>query len=227
MATDEFEDQAEQIGPQIRGLDEERRIAAACRGSANPVALAWIAEALAFDGTTSVVDLGAGLGGPLAWFRQRYGCTGLALEPSAAAVATAASVFGLAVVRASAEAVPLRDAAFDVALLLGVVSVVDDATAALREARRVGGHLGLLDYCSTSSRTVVAGGSRFPTADRLAELLAGTGWHIEQMEHVAVSAPLRWREAHDDIDVEPDPSEAEVIAAIEAGDLAPHMVAAR
>lgn len=227
MAASEFEVQAEQIGRQITTLDADRRIAAACRGSANPAALAWLAEALGLTASTSLVDLGAGLGGPLAWFRARYGCAGIAVEPSDPAIVAAGSLFGLVAVRASANAVPLRDGAVDVTLLLGVVSVVDDPTAALHEARRVSRRLGVLDYCSTRGSMFSAGGSHFPTPEHLGELLAQAGWSIEQIEHVAVDAPPRWREALAGIEVPADPAEDAVAGAIDAGAIAPFMVAAR
>ena len=50
---------------------------------------------------------------------------------------------------------------------------------------------------------------------------------LHTAEHVAVGAPATWRDALDDLDVEPDPAEAEVVAAIDAGDIAPFMVTAR
>lgn len=227
MATSEFEEQADQIGRQLPRLDDDRQIAAACRGSANPAALAWLAEASGLSSTTTVVDLGAGLGGPLAWLRARYEAPGVAVDPSEAALRAAAGTFGVIAVRAGAEALPFRGASFDVALMLGVVSVVADPNAALREARRVAGRLGLLDYCATGSSAVHAGGSRFPTPAVLEGWVAAAGWSIEQVEDVGVGAPVRWRDALDEVEVAPDRAEEEVAQAIRSGAIAPIMVAAR
>ncbi|MGE0881601.1 MAG: class I SAM-dependent methyltransferase [Acidimicrobiia bacterium] len=227
MTTDEFEQQARQIGDRILVLPDDQRIAAACRGSANPAALAWLGEALGLSTATSLVDLGAGMGGPLAWFRLRYDCAGIAMEPSGAAASVAATLFGLVVLRASGESTPFRDGGFDTALMLGVVSVVDDALRSLREARRVGRRLGVLDYCSTGPSTVTAGGSHFPTPARLKNMLAATGWSIDQAAPVAIDAPATWRDAVDRLAVEPARAEREVVAAIESGAIAPFMVVAR
>jgi hypothetical protein len=95
MSDTEFGEQAASIAAQIPELPSEDRIAAACRGSGNPVALAWLAENLQLNESATVVDLGAGLGGPAEWMRARYQCTVIAVEPEPQAAAAGSSLFAL------------------------------------------------------------------------------------------------------------------------------------
>lgn len=216
----EFVDEAAELVERIAGMGGTERIAAACRGSANPAALRWLADALALAADHRVVDLGGGLGGPAAWLRNEVGCEVIAADPSPPAAAAVTRLFGLPSVQATAASAPFADGAFDVALLLGVVSVVDDRLAVIREARRVGARVGVLDYCSTTGSTLTAGGSDFPSAEQLAAEL-GAVW--ERVESVRVDAPTPddWARAAEraQAGVPEPPSEREVAAAIEAGRL--------
>jgi SAM-dependent methyltransferase len=226
----EFDEAAAAIAAELGDVDIDRRMAAACRGSGNPAALAWLAEGLGLHADTRVIDLGAGLGGPAAWLARRYGCAVVALEPATGAAAGAESLFELTVVRGEASAVPFRDDSFDVALLLGVVSVVDDAAAVLREARRVGTRLGLLDYCAAASGVVRAGGSEFPPSAALEAAVEATGWNVVQAVDLTVPPPVSWDEAASGLDADigddAKASEAEVVAAIDSGRIAARMLIA-
>lgn len=224
----EFDEQATAIAEQVRGAEFDERVAAACRGSGNPAALAWLAEGLALGPGTDVVDLGAGLGGPAAWLGRRFGCAVLAAEPAGGAVRSARDLFGLTCVRSSADASPFRGGAFDVGLLLGVVSVVDDPLRTLAEARRVARRLGVLEYCAAGADTVHAGGSRFPGVDVLGDLLDAAGWMVDQSTVLTIDPPQRWVDAAEAAAVgvevdEASASEREVGEAIERGDLVPHL----
>ena len=145
MSDTEFGEHAAAIADRIRMLAPDDRIAAACRGSGNPGALAWLAESLRLGNTTAVVDLGAGLGGPAAWMRSRYGCTVVAVEPATPAARAAASLFELPTVVAPANQAPFAADSFDAALLIGVVSVTPSPGNFLAEASRIARELGLLD----------------------------------------------------------------------------------
>ena len=230
MSEAEFDEAASAIAAELDGVDIDRRVAAACRGSGNPAALAWLAEGLGLRAEMRAIDLGAGLGGPASWLSRRYGCAVVALEPAAGAAAGAAALFELTVVRGGAGAVPFRDDSFDVALLLGVVSVVDDAAAALHEAPGVGTRLGLLDYCASGSGVVRAGGSEFRPSAALEAGVEAAGWDVVQAVDLTVPPPVSWDEAADaletDIGDEARASEAEVAAAIEAGRIAPRLLIA-
>lgn len=159
MSDAEFDRQASLIADQIPSLPARDRIAAACRGSGNPVALSWLAEGLHLDESTTVIDLGAGLGGPSAWLHEHFDCPCINVEVSAGAAA--AQIFGTPTICGCAEHAPIRSDSVDVALLLGVLSVVAHPAAVLNEAFRVADRLGVLDYCSATCSAVHVGGSTF------------------------------------------------------------------
>lgn len=228
MSDPEFEDEARELLCRIGRLHGEDRIAASCRGSANPAALGWLADTLALSSGDRVVDLGAGLGGPAAWMRSYIGCSVIASDPSPAAVAGAHQLFGLVTVQATAASTPFAVDGFDAVMLLGVLSVVDDRTSVVREARRVGRRVGVLDYCSASTETLCVGGSRFPSIDELTSELA-SAWDQVSVMRVDGPTPASWdraaERAHDGV---PQPSsEREVVDAIEAGRLVAHALVGR
>jgi ubiquinone/menaquinone biosynthesis C-methylase UbiE len=218
----EFDRQASLIADQIPSLPEADRIPAACRGSGNPAALSWLAEGLRLDRSTTVVDLGAGLGGPSAWLCEHFGCRCINLE--VAARAAAAQIFGTPTIRGCAEQAPIRSDSADVALLLGVLSVITHPELALAEALRIARRVGILDYCSTTGNAFTAGGSSFLPADELRRQVHTAGWRIVQFAPVTVPAPHTWTEAAESIDVQPAATEVEVIHAIESGQIAPVML---
>jgi len=227
MSESEFGEQAAEIADRITDLAPDDRIAAACRGSGNPVALAWLAENLRLSSSSRVADLGAGLGGPSAWMQSRYGCTVFAVEPQQRAATAAVDLFGGPMVVSDADPTPFVDDAFDVALLLGVVSVVDDPRAVLREAHRIADALGLIEYCSTGDNPVLAGGSTFPTVDALTAMVSDS-WTIDQTSAVSVETPSSWAHASEVVhdDSASDPDEEEVGRAIAEGRIAPIMLVA-
>lgn len=228
MSDVEFDDEAGALIEPIGRLQADDRIAAACRGSANPLALRWLAETLQLSEADVVADVGAGLGGPAAWMRSHVGCGVVAADPSQAAVGGARRLFGLMAVQATAASAPFLGDGFDAVLLLGVLSVVDDRAAVIREARRIGRRVGVLDYCSTNADTVRAGGSRFPPAQVLAADLASV-WADVRVKRVDEPAPAAWtraaEQAHAGV---PRPkSERDVADAIEAGRLLPYALVGR
>jgi SAM-dependent methyltransferase len=217
----EFDEQAARVGRQAEEMRGRDRIAAASRGSGNPAALAWLAENLRVRADSTVIDLGAGLGGPAAWLRDRYRCTITCVEPAESASRELVRLFGLRVVVAAADHLPLDADSFDVGLLLGVLSVVPSPAAVLNEAGRVAQRLGVLEYCSTGHSAVRAGGSTFPTVDCLVDMLLVNGWQVEQHSPLGIATPVSWSAAADQVSVEPEPSEQEVVAAIADGRIAP------
>ena len=225
MSDTEFGQQAASIAAQIPELAPEDRIAAACRGSGNPVALTWLAENLRLNASATVLDLGAGLGGPATWIRTRYQCTVIAVEPAPQAASAASSLFALPVVVAAADAAPFVDDSFDAALLLGVVSVMSEPRGALREAARLARSLGLLEYCSTGADTVRAGGSTFLTPQALCDSVESM-FRIDEFAAVSIDTPYRWAEALDAVHVTSVPDEREVARAIDGGRIAPFMLVA-
>lgn len=143
----------------------------------------------------------------------------------------AARLFPTPVVRATADSVPLRSGGFDVALVLGVLSVVAAPVTVAAEAARVARRVGVLEYCSTGAAPRTLGGSHFPTPDGLDAWLVAGGLAVVQRVAQPVPAPAGWQWAGAAHDPGPDhpgaeAAEREVVEAIERGDLVPHLVLA-
>ena len=87
-------------------------------------------------------------------------------------------------------------------MLLGVLSVVDDRTSVVREARRLGRLVGVLDYCSASAETLCVAGSRFPSVDELTAEMA-SAWEQVSVMRVDEPTPAPWdraaERAHDGV----------------------------
>ena len=232
----EFDEGALAVAASVLSEPPAVRMAAAARGSANPAALAWMAESLQLDAATRVVDLGAGLGGPAAWIQARYHSRVIGLEPASGAVTGACQLFDgddfgpLTMVQGSVLACPLRSDSFDVALLLGVLSVLVKPEVALAEALRVAPRIGVWEFCSTTGRSLQAGGSTFPTVGELRAQLATAGWMVRDVLAQLPDPPAVWKAAgSNDVVGVPDAavaSEREVSGAIEGGLLEPTVLVA-
>ncbi|GAA2133048.1 class I SAM-dependent methyltransferase [Actinomadura napierensis] len=220
--TAEFDDVAGWTADAVEQLGEGYAIPAACRGSANPAALAWLAEACELRAGTRLLDVGAGIGGPAAWAAERFGVRPVLLEPMPAACRAAARLFGLPVIAADGRRIPLRAGSVDAVWCLGVLDTVADKAALLREIHRVlrpGAPLGLLAVVARSPRALPAPeGNLFPTRRRLASLLDGTGFDLVEQTGLPGGVPLSWSRRAEQV--------AAVVAAGHAADRA-HALAAR
>lgn len=192
----EFDDVARWTADAVEELGVRYAIPAACRGSASPAALAWLAEACELSAGTRLLDVGAGAGGPAAWAAERFGARPILLEPMQAACRAAARLFGLPVVVADGVRIPLRTGSVDAAWCLGVLCTVEDKDALLGEIHRVltpGASLGLLVVVAQSPQSLKAPeGNEFPTQDELAALLDRTGFTLLEQTTRPVDAPLSW-----------------------------------
>jgi SAM-dependent methyltransferase len=192
----------------VRELGPDHAVPAGCRGSGSPSDLAWLAEATEVGAHTRVVDVGSGVGGPAAWLAERFGPTPVCVEPMRGAAAAGRRLFGLPTVVADAADLPLRSAAFDVVLCLGVLCTVPaaDRPRLLGELRRVlrpGGALGLLVFVARGPLPgPLPEGNDFPTEDALGALLAAGGFAVEQSVEAAglARAPHAWQERADAVD---------------------------
>lgn len=226
MSLDEYECAAQQAGDALDGIARAEAVAAACRGSGNPAALAWLAEACSLDDSSRLLDLGGGLGGPAAWVSDRYGCEVVTIDPVTAAAAVARDVFHLTSAAASGAALPFADRSFDVCWLLGVLSVVESATDVLREAARVSSTFGAIVYVSTSAQMVEAGGSRFRTRTQLQTALRVTGWDLSAgPASTALPPPPTWQD-HASL-VEPEDDERAVARELADGRIESLLVVGR
>lgn len=178
----EFDTVAEWTAQVAADLGPDYYIPAACRGSGSPASLDWLLASLRPRARDTMIDVGAGLGGPAAYAAERAGVRPVLLDPEHGACRAAARLFRAPVVRADATALPFPDGAADVAWCLGVLCTAPGAAvqlAMLRELRRVlrpGGRLGLLVFtAATRSLDDPPQGNHFPTGGELSALISRAG----------------------------------------------------
>jgi ubiquinone/menaquinone biosynthesis C-methylase UbiE len=192
----EFGDFADWTADAVEQLGAGHAIPAACRGSSSPAALAWLAEACELAPGDTLLDVGAGVGGPAAWAAERFGVRPILVEPMLSACRAADRLFGLPVVTADGGRLPLRSGTADVGWCLGVLCTVEDKTALLGELHRVlkpGASLGLLVVVSRTQRQLPApDGNHFPTQCELDGLLAVAGFEVLEQIACPGAAPLSW-----------------------------------
>ena len=167
----------------VRELGPEYAIPAACRGSASPAWLRWVADGLALSPGDAFLDAGAGLGGPAAWVRDHYRLRPVLAEPMTGACLGARRLFGLPALAAWSQQLPFRDATFDAVWLLGVYCTVEDQPGLLKELRRVlndTGRLGMLVLVQVAENlTAPPTGNHFPTGQGLRSRLIEAGFVID------------------------------------------------
>lgn len=201
-ASEEFDTEAAWTVEILAELAPDDAIPGACRGSGDPAALDWLADALEVNQASRFLDLGGGIGGPAAWLRQRQGCDPVVAEPMIDAVRGTRTLFDLASV-AVLDELPFAGGAFDAAWALAVLSTVDDKALALSELHRVvapGGHLGLQEYLRTAERVdEPPAGNDFLSFPELTTALARAGFDV--VEDISVdqldSPPADWQAAAD------------------------------
>ncbi|WBQ03630.1 class I SAM-dependent methyltransferase [Kribbella sp. CA-293567] len=192
----EFDDVAGWTADAVEQLGDGYAIPAACRGSASPAALAWLAEACELSAGTTLLDVGAGVGGPAAWAARRFGVRAVLLEPMQTACRAATRLFGLPVLAADGARIPLRTNSIDTAWCLGVLCTVEDKAALLGEIHRVlrpGAPLGLLVVVASGRRSQpLPEGNHFPVQYELDRLLDGAGFSLVEQTTRPDIAPLSW-----------------------------------
>ncbi|MDQ2839267.1 MAG: methyltransferase domain-containing protein [Actinomycetota bacterium] len=201
-ASDEFDTEAAWTVEILVDLAPDDAIPGACRGSGDPAALDWLADALEVNQASRFLDLGGGIGGPAAWLRQRQGCDPVVAEPMIDAARGARTLFDLAAV-AVLDQLPFAAGTFDAAWALAVLSTVDDRALTLSELHRVlapGGHLGLHEFLRTVERLDdPPAGNDFLTLAELANALSAAGFEI--VEDIGAdrldSPPADWQAAAD------------------------------
>jgi ubiquinone/menaquinone biosynthesis C-methylase UbiE len=181
-------------------LGPDYAVIAACRGSAHPAALGWLAEQLGLRSQTRLLDSGGGIGGPAAWWAQNFGAHAVVTDPMPSAMGAAHRLFGLPTAIATSQQLPCRDASFDAAALLGVLSVTDDKAGVIREKRRIlrpGGRLGLLVYARQQDRLDEQPvDTSFASWDEVQAMLNDNGFTINDSAFVdeLPESPSMWRE---------------------------------
>lgn len=194
----EFDDLAGWTAEAVERLGLDHAIPAGCRGSASPTALAWLAEACQLLSGTRLLDLGAGVGGPAAWARRRYGVRPVLVDPMPGACRAAVRLFGLSAVLADGLAIPLRSMCVEAAWSLGVLCTVDEKYELLRELHRLlipGGPLGLLVLVAqTADPKPAPEGNSFPSQPELIAVLAKAQFSVVEQITAPVDVPSSWTE---------------------------------
>lgn len=178
----EFDTVASWTATAVEKLGRDHALPAACRGSGSPAVLAWLCEGLRLRPGTSLLDVGAGVGGPAAFAQQRYGAAPVLTDPMPAAVRASRRLFGLPALVADGQDLPFRDGVFDCAWALGVLCTTEEKSALLSEVRRVvrpGGGLGLLVLVRTvETLPDQPEGNSFPSREEVLRLVATAGFQL-------------------------------------------------
>ncbi len=193
-------DVALSLGPQYR-------LPAACRGSGSPGVLRWFIDRLGLLPETTMLDCGAGVGGPAAFAAEEVQVRPVLTEPEFEACLASRRLFDFPAVQASFP-LPFASGSFEAVWSLGVLCTVDDQGGFLRELRRVlttHGRLGLLVFVATRDQlSDQPAGNHFPTADGLRQLLDDAGFRTEDSATQAEFAQTSnlWQERVDAVEAE-------------------------
>jgi SAM-dependent methyltransferase len=204
----EFDTVAEWTAEAALALGPEHHLAAGCRGSGSPAALDWLLRHLRVDERTTLLDSGAGVGGPAAYAARGRGARPVLVEPEVGACRASRRLFGLPVVRGDAARLPMANARFGAAWSLGVLCTMDEQVSLLRELVRVTAppsRVGLLVYVARHHELPEQpAGNDFPTASQLIGLVAEAGLRVDAWASVSTlpPAPDRWRQRERDVDEE-------------------------
>lgn len=191
---------------------EQLRWAATCRGTGDRPVLELLARAIAQGAPSgSIVDVGAGTGGPSAYLSVRTGLPVLAVEPSTSSLRTARHLFGdvdrVQFVQGTSESLPAPDGSAAAVTMLGLLSLLEDVTPTLREARRVaapGAVLALTDYTAPDAdardSVDLPDGTSPDVSGELLAALAATGWDVEHVVDGAMLPDRAWLACRDAVD---------------------------
>ena len=196
----EFDTVAEWTAELALALGPDHHLPAGCRGSGGPGALDWLLDRLAPRPGQTLLDVGAGVGGPAGYAARRAGVRPVLVEPERGACRAARRLFGVPALQADGAALPIAADSVDLLWSLGVLSTVPDQPALLGELRRVaraGARIGLLVYLAREPVRGAPEGNDFPSPAALADLLAAAGLHVTARAALAgmPDAPAGWDEA--------------------------------
>ncbi|WP_341924506.1 class I SAM-dependent methyltransferase, partial [Nocardioides psychrotolerans] len=115
MSTDtamdaEFDTMAHWVADAVAELGDDHALPAACRGSGSPSGLEWLARTMGVRRDATLLDVGAGTGGPAELVARRLGATPMLAEPMPDACDAAQRMFGRPVSVADGASLPFADA---------------------------------------------------------------------------------------------------------------------
>jgi SAM-dependent methyltransferase len=199
-AAAEFDTLAEWTARVAKDLGPDFHVPAGCRGSGSPAVLDWLIEQLGIGAGESLLDCGAGVGGPAAYAAAQRGVRPVLVEPQSGGVHASRTLFGLPAIRADASVLPFADKTFDTAWALGVLCTTESQLELLSELRRVvrpPGRIGLLVLVSAElSPAGEPDNSFFPTVESLSDLLRRADLHVDAWRSAADiwDPPAQWNE---------------------------------
>lgn len=175
------------------------RVPVACRGTGDPGLFARLAAGLELTGGERVLDVGCGIGGPMAWLARERAVEVVGVDIMEPTVRGVGRLFpSLAAMVATSRALPFHTGVFDAAWIIGALEMIGRKRDALTEIRRVlapGGRLAvytLVASCRVSDSPLA---DRFEERDRLLREMRGVGFEVVRASESALPAPPeRWSE---------------------------------
>ena len=194
----EFGRYAEWLAEAALALELPDPVPAACRGTANPVLFERMADSIGARPGMTVLDLGCGIGGPGAWLATERGCNVIGVDLMEPGVRALKRLFPeQPAVVASSTSLPFPNARFDAVWILGVIELIADKNAALREVQRVlapRGRVGLYTYVARAPLNHVPRADRFEPVETVRSAIAAAGLEIVEAERVELpKKPEDWR----------------------------------
>lgn len=189
----------EALGSVVSSMPVSPRAIASCVGINTPEALLWSHRWVERCGT--VLDVGAGLGGPATFMHQlRVGPTVLC-EPNPRLADYAREFTGLTTVRAAADALPFADRSFGGLTALAMLSRVDDRRRSLQQMAKVvraGGRASIWAYVSATDRVWSTPNATFTSLSEVESDLMMSGFEIVEWQTAgAFGHDPMWSEIQD------------------------------
>lgn len=196
----EFDTMADWTARVAKDLGQDFYIPAGCRGSGSPAVLDWLIEQLDLGSGETLLDCGAGVGGPAAYAAAQRDVRPVLVEPQAGGNNASRALFGFPALRADASVLPFADETFDAAWTLGVLCTTESQVELLSELRRVvrpPGRIGLLVLVADElSPAGEPDNSFFPTVESLSDLIDRADLRVDAWRSAADiwSPPEQWQE---------------------------------
>lgn len=180
-------------------LAVDDRVPVACRGTGDPDLFTRLAAGLELTGGEKVLDVGCGIGGPMAWLVRERAVDVIGVDVMEPTVRGLGRLFpSLSAVVATSRALPFATGAFDAAWTLGALEMIDHKRDALAEIRRVlapGGRLAVYTLVASSRVTDSPLADRFEEPDQLLEEMRAAGFEVIRAGDTGLpSPPERWTE---------------------------------